>query len=114
MSPRIDPRQMKRMMRQLGVQTEEMEGVEEVRILTSEKEYIFKRPEVTMTVVQGQKTFQLVGEPEIREREGAIPEEDIKLVMEQTGADYEEAKKALEENDGEPAEAIIAIMSKRG
>ncbi len=113
MSPRIDPRQMKRMMKQLGVQTEEIEGVEEVRMLTSGKEYIFRKPEVTMTVVQGQKTFQLVGEPEIVEREDAVPDEDIKLVMEQTGADYEEAKKALEENDREPAEAIIAIMSNR-
>ena len=113
MSPRIDPRQMKRMMKQLGVQTEEIEGVEEVRMVTSEKEYIFRKPEVTMTVVQGQKTFQLVGEPEIVEREDAVPDEDIKLVMEQTGADYEEAKKALEENDREPAEAIIAIMSNR-
>ncbi len=112
MSPRIDPRQMKRMMRQLGVQTEELEGVEEVRIITSEKEYVFKNPDVTMTIVQGQKTFQLIGEPEIVEREGAIPEEDIKLVMEQTGASYDEAKKALEDNDGEPAEAIIALMSK--
>ena len=113
MSPRIDPRQMKRMMKQLGVQTEEIEGVEEVRMITSEKEYIFRKPEVTMTIVQGQKTFQLVGEPEIAEREDAVPEEDIKLVMEQTGASREEAERALRENDGEPAEAIIAIMSKR-
>ncbi len=111
MSPRIDPRQMRRMMKQLGVQTENMEGVEEVRIITSDKEYIFRDAEVTMTVVQGQKTFQIVGEPEITEKEGGIPEEDIRIVMEQTGADREGAKKALEESDGEPAEAIIKIMS---
>ena len=112
MSPRrIDPRQMNRMMRQMGIQTEEMKGVEEVRIITSEKEYVFKKPEVTMTIVQGQKTYQIIGEPEEEQKEGAIPEEDIELVMQQTGASYEEAKKALEENDGEPAEAIIAIMS---
>ena len=113
MAPRIDPRQMKRMMRQLGVQTETMENVEEVRIVTSDKEYVFKKPEVTMTIIQGQKTFQIIGEPVEEQREGAIPEEDIKLVMDQTGASYEEAKKALEENDGEPAEAIIWIMSKK-
>ncbi len=111
MSPRIDPRQMRRMMKQLGVQTENMEGVEEVRIITSDKEYIFHDAEVTMTVVQGQKTFQIVGEPEVAEKEGGIPEEDIRIVMEQTGADRESAKKALEESDGEPAEAIIKIMS---
>ena len=109
--PRIDPRQMKRMMRQLGVQTENLENVEEVRIVMSDKELVFKKPEVTMTIVQGQKTYQIIGEPEEEEKEGAIPEEDIKLVMEQTGASYEDAKRALEENDGEPAEAIIALMS---
>lgn len=113
MSPRrIDPRQMNRMMKQLGVQTEELKGVEEVRIITSEKEYVFRNPEVTMTIVQGQKTYQIVGEPDESEKEGAIPEEDIELVMQQTGASREDARKALEDNDGEPAEAIIAIMSR--
>ncbi len=113
MSPRrIDPRQMNRMMRQMGIQTEEMKGVEEVRIITSDKEYVFRNPEVTMTVVQGQKTYQIIGEPEEEQKEGAIPEEDIELVMQQTGASRDEAKKALEENGGEPAEAIISLMSR--
>ena len=68
--------------------------------------------------VQGQTTFQVVGKPEERARgtgEGgkqAIPIEDVRLVAEKAGVSEEEARKALEECGGEPAEAIIKLMSR--
>ncbi|MFQ5884943.1 MAG: nascent polypeptide-associated complex protein [Thermoplasmata archaeon] len=110
---RIHPRQMKQMMKKLGIESEEIEGVEEVIIKTSSKEYHFTDAEVTMTTLQGQKTFQIVGEPEITEKEEElkIPIEDIKLVAEKANVSEKEARKALEECDGEPAEAIIKLMS---
>ena len=39
-----------------------------------------------------------------------ISEEDIKLVMEQAGVDYDSAKKALEETKGDLAEAILKLQ----
>lgn len=116
---RVNPRQMKAMMRRMGISTEELDGVEEIVIRTRTKEYIFKDAMVSVMTVQGQKTFQIVGEPEINERKDVAPQptgssrEDIALVMEQTGASEEEAKKALEECGGQPAEAILKIMSSR-
>ena len=41
----------------------------------------------------------------------SIPNEDIELVASQAGVSHEDAKKALEECGGEPAEAIIKLMS---
>ena len=117
---RMNPKQMKAMMKRMGIDQEEMPGVEEVIIKTKTKELVFKDAVVTAVSVQGQKTYQIVGTPQERERrreegeeEGGVPEDDIKLVMSQTGCTAAEAKKALQETDGAPAEAILKIMSSR-
>ncbi len=109
---------MKRMMKQAGIETEEMEGVEEVVIRTADKEFVFTEAQVTRMSVKGQTIFQVVGEPEERAKGTgspagpAISMEDVRLVAEKAGVSEEEARKALEECDGEPAEAIIRLMSK--
>lgn len=41
-------------------------------------------------------------------------EDDVKLVMEETGCTREEAIKALKETNGDIAEAIIRVQSQRG
>jgi len=107
-------------MKQLGIKTEDIDNVQEIIIKTPTKRYVFKNPQVTMVEAQGQKTFQVVGEPTILEGTQAeeettgpvIPEEDVKLVAEKAGVSEEEARKALVECNGEPAEAIIKLMSK--
>ena len=118
---RMNPRQMKQMMRRLGIESEEIADVEEVVIRTATKEYIFTQAQVTMMNVQGQRTVQVVGEPLIRDRPGAkpsapakveIPDEDVALVAEKAGVSEAEARKALEDANGEPAEAIIRLMSR--
>jgi nascent polypeptide-associated complex subunit alpha len=121
---RVNPRQMKQAMRKMGISTEELTDVQEIIILTKTKEYVFKEAEVTIMTVQGQKTFQVVGEPEVRPRsaetakgnvqapaDDGLPEEDITLVMEQTGTTREKAIAALKATDGQPAEAILMIMA---
>jgi len=116
---RMNPKQMKAMMKRMGIDQEEVPEVEEVVIKTRTKELVFKDAAVTAVTVQGQKTYQIVGTPQERERkreevkEGGIPEDDIKLVMSQTGCTATEARKALQETDGAPAEAILKIMSSR-
>lgn len=116
----VNPRQMKQAMKRLGITTEELKDVEEVIIRTKSKEYVLSEAAVTLMDMQGQKTFQVVGEPLIRERqaseaavpaEPAVPEEDIQLVMDQTGCDRQRAIKALKDAGGQPAEAILGIMS---
>ncbi|MBU0623698.1 MAG: nascent polypeptide-associated complex protein [Candidatus Thermoplasmatota archaeon] len=117
---RMNPKQMKAMMKRMGIDQEEMPDVEEVIIKTKTKELVFKDAVVTTVSVQGQKTYQVVGRPQERERrreegeeEDGVPEDDIKLVMSQAGCTAAEAKKALQETDGAPAEAILKIMSSR-
>ena len=129
----MNPHKMKRMMKQMGINIEELNDVEQIVINTSNKKYIFDNDAVvTIMTAQGQKTFQIVGNPRIMERDEAtedeptkgknaeaetedvekliIPQEDIELVCSQTGASEEEAKAALEACDGNPAEAILKLM----
>jgi nascent polypeptide-associated complex subunit alpha len=116
---RMNPRQVKQAMKKLGISTEEIEGVEEVIIRTSNKEYVIKDAQVSCMIMQGQRTYQVVGEEIVRERTGeaskpkdmAMPEEDILLVMDQTGKSREQATQALKECGGQPAEAIIKMIS---
>jgi len=117
---RMNPKQMQAMMKRMGISQEDVKDVEEVVIKTKTKEIFFKDAVVTAVKVQGQQTYQIAGTPQERARgaepqseEGGIPEEDIKLVMSQTGCTAAQAKKALEESDGAPAEAILKIMSSR-
>ncbi len=122
-----DPRQMQMMMRRLGMKTEEVRDVEEVIVRTKTKEHVFVAPEVTILTVQGIRTYQVVGNPEIRPRgpgpstptpsaaplpPSGPPEEDVRLVMEQANVSHEEAVEALQASNGEPAEAILKILTR--
>ncbi len=111
MPGRINPRQMNQMMKRLGINVKEIENVKRVIIQTDTKEYIFEDAEVTVMDAQGQKTYQVVGTPSIKTKEGEKSSEDVKLIMEQTGKSEEEAKKALEESDGDIAQAILKLSS---
>lgn len=118
---RANPRQMRQAMKRLGIEQEQMDDVEEVVIRTATKEYVIRDANVTAMTAQGQKIWTVVGEPIVRDRadvkksEGAkaptIPEEDVQLVAEKAGVSEEKARRALEECGGEPAEAIIRLMS---
>ncbi|MGD0587823.1 MAG: nascent polypeptide-associated complex protein [Thermoplasmata archaeon] len=128
-----NPKQMQLMMRRLGMSTEDVPDVEEVIVRTKTKDHVFRSPEVTIMTIQGTRTYQVVGNPEIRPRTaGALPastspppatataapsgppEEDIRLVMEQANVSREEAIEALFQAKGAPAEAILAILSRGG
>ena len=100
---------MNQMMKRLGINVKEIENVKKVIIQTDKKEYIFDDAEVTIMDAQGQKTYQISGRPKIFDLKEEINKEDIDLIVEQTGKTTEEAKKALEETNGDIAEAIIKL-----
>ena len=109
MPGRMNPKQMNQMMKRFGINVKEIENVEKVIIQTDTKDYVFENAEVTIMDAQGQKTYQISGKPRIVEREEEIPQSDIDLVVEQTGKTADEAKKALEETNGDIAQAILKL-----
>ena len=105
----LDPRRMRRMMKRMGIRTEELEGVREVVIRLSDRELVIPNAQVTLTEMAGQRTYQVIGEARERRHEPEVSEEDIKLVMEQAGAERVDAERALEETGGDLAQAILKL-----
>lgn len=111
MYPKIDQRKMQKMMKQMGVSTKDI-SAEKVIIFTKDKKIIFENPQVTETTMMGQKTYQLTGNyrEENKELEIKINEDDIDLVVSQTGVDKEKAKSILIKNKGDIAATILEIQ----
>ena len=107
----INPRQMKSMMKRMGIKMDEIDA-DTVIIKSTDKEIVIEDPQVIRTIVQGQGIFQVSGGKIVeREIDVEIPieNEDIEMVAKQTGVSREEAKRALEESRGDIASAIMKI-----
>lgn len=105
MMPKMNPRKMKKMMRQMGMEAEELDA-EEVIIKLRDGEIVIENPGVTVITAMGQKTYQITGEERAKT---TIPEDDIKLVAMQANVSEKDARKALEETEGDLAEAIVLL-----
>ncbi len=98
--------QMKKMMKQMGINVEEINATEVV-IRTPSEELIFKNPSVTKVSGRGMEVFQVIGSYEVVKK---VSEEDVKLIMEQANVDEETARKALIEANGDLAEALMRLQ----
>ncbi len=114
MMPGMNPRMMKQAMKRMGIKQEEIDDAEQVIIRCSDREIIIDDPQVSKVNMMGQDTFQVVGSISEREISTApsISEDDIKTVMEQAKVSEEEAKKAIEDADGDLAKAILDLHEK--
>lgn len=112
MIPGMNPRAMRQAFKRLGIQQQDIEATE-VIIKTPEKEIVINNPQVAKVNMMGQETFQIIGEVEERmlNKELGISEEDIKTVMEQTGAEREKAKEAIKKHNGDLAAAIMELKT---
>ena len=111
MIPGVNPRQMQRMMKQMGMSQTDLDA-SEVIIKLADRQLVFTNPQVAQVDMMGQKTYQIVGQPEEMslEDEGIeITDADIQTVVDQTGKSKEEAKEAIKEANGDLAEAILSL-----
>lgn len=114
----ISPRESKRLMKRMGLSMDAMPNVRQVVFRMDAKEIVVENPEVAIMKLQGQKIFQVSG-GDVTERtvamekeEPTIPEEDVRLVADQTGTSVEEARQALEASGGDLAKAILLLQTK--
>lgn len=129
----MNPRKMEQMMKQMGIDLEELDAAEVVITLEDGTRLVFDDADVTKMDARGQATYQIVGEPEEMEGTGSgsdetdssaesasdegetetadsgIPEDDVKLVAQRTGASRDDARAALEDANGDLAAAIAAL-----
>jgi nascent polypeptide-associated complex subunit alpha len=132
----MDPRQMSMMMKKLGIDVRDIEGVQQVVVRTASKDYVFDKATVSVMKAQGVETWQVSGKPRTVERSSdgpsisasssspapalapalvaAEPEyvaepADIALVAQETGKSPAEARAALVATKGDLAEAILRL-----
>lgn len=99
---------MQAMMKQLGLQQEEIPA-DRVIIEKPDGKIVIENPSVSRISIQGQETFQISGD--VSDEPAGIrgfSEEDVKTVMEKTGCSKLEAEAALEKS-GDLAEAILEL-----
>jgi len=124
----MNPRKMQQMMKQMGIDVDELD-VEEVIIRTADEELYFSDAQVTKMDARGQETYQVVGSPDTRatgdgdasaiesgegdasedDDDGGIPDDDVELVASRAGVPEDAAREALEENNGDLAAAISTL-----
>jgi len=131
----LNPRKMKQMMQQMGIDVTEIDA-EEIVIRTADEELVFTDVEVQRMDAQGQATYQIVGEPESRSRgageeageitdaggdadadadaagesgAASIPDADVEIVAQRTGASEAAAREALQEEGGDLAAAVSRL-----
>ena len=109
----VNPRQMKAMMKKLGMNVEPIEDVQEIVIKTPKGSYVFDAAEVTAMTMQGVTTYQIVGQPRFVEPVLEIPKEDIAMVASQAGVPEEAAKGALVATHGDIVEAIMRLSQEK-
>ena len=91
----INPKQIQGMMKQMGIKQEEIDA-ERVIIETSDKRIIIEPASVQKIVMQGQGSWQVTGNVREESKQVNFSQDDINLVMEQTGKSEKEVKSSLE------------------
>ena len=124
---RMDSRRARRMMNQMGMKMDELGDIKRVILQGDKREIVIEGPQVTSIHVQGTKMYQVAGGREterkptqattteaapVEEAPLEIPEEDILLVAQQANVSIDVARKALEDNDGDLAQAIIKLQTR--
>ena len=106
----IDPRMMKQAMKRMGIKQDDLEATQ-VIIKLQDKQLVFDNPEVSKVDMMGNISFQIAGEfkEESLDTKIEITDDDIKTVVDQTGCSEDQAKTALDETDGDIAEAILKL-----
>ncbi len=93
-------------LKKLLKQTKQIDA-DRVEIISKDKKIVIEKPQVLQLKVMDQSVYQITG-GEVRVEEN-IKEEDVNLIVEQTGKSREEVIKKLKENNGDIAQTIVDL-----
>ena len=101
----LSPDKMEKMMKKLGMQMDNIPA-KQVVIKTESGDIKIDEPQVIKTTMKGQVVFQISGNI----KEEKFSEDDIKLIMEQTGEkNKDKIRQILKETNGDIVEAILKL-----
>ena len=112
----MSPKKMKGMLKNMGIDIDELENVIDVVIRMPDKVIVIENPSVAIMDSHGVRSYQISGDSKEQsisvvkdEPTLEIPDSDVELVAAQTGAKKEDAKAALQEAKGDLALAIMKL-----
>lgn len=115
MLPGMNAAKMAGMMKKMGISQEQL-PVNRVVFEMEEGNLVIDEPQVLKIKMQGTETYQVSGEAELEDsREGVdgsdelFSDDDVNMVMEQSGKSRDEAVEALENAGGDIATAIMEL-----
>jgi nascent polypeptide-associated complex subunit alpha len=102
--------QMKQAMKKMGITQNNLDA-EKVIIRLHDRDIIIDSPDVAKVNMMGQETYQIIGEAreELRDTTPQIDEEDIQTVISQTSVSREDAIDAINDAEGDLAQAIMSL-----
>ena len=101
----MDTQKMQQMLKKLGMKMDNIKA-NQVIIKTDSGDITIDEPQVIRTTMKNQVVFQVSGDV----KEKTFTDEDVKLIIEQTGIkDEEKIKKLLQQNDGDVAKTIMKL-----
>ena len=111
MIPGMNPRDMQKAMKRLGIQQQDIDAVE-VIIKLHDKDIVVSSPQVAKVNMMGQESFQISGVVHERAHssEPDISPEDVQAVIEQTGVSRERAIEVVKKHHGDLAAAILELQ----
>jgi len=110
---KISPKQIEKMAKRMGIEAKPIDATE-VIIRTPEKDIVISNPQVSRVNMMGQDSWQITGDVSERPlaEESRITDDDVRMVAMQAGVSEEDARSALEETNGDIAEAILKLKKK--
>jgi len=132
----INPNELRKMLKRMGIgnlNVEEINAAKVVIYLRNGSTLEIPNPSVAAIKMQGMMIYQVqASEKDIKttqtqaaaapapsiimqrpQEEAPVSEDDVRLIMDQTGVTRDEAIKALRESNGDLAEAILKLQSKK-
>ncbi|MFP3298293.1 MAG: nascent polypeptide-associated complex protein [Thermocladium sp.] len=132
----INPNELRKMLKRMGIgnlNVEEINAAKVVIYLRNGSTLEIPNPSVAAIKMQGMMIYQIqASEKDVKttqtqaaaapapsiimqrpQEEAPVSEDDVRLIMDQTGVTRDEAIKALRESNGDLAEAILKLQSKK-
>ncbi len=103
----VNPAQMKGMMKKMGISQVEL-PVRRVVFEMADGNLVVENPNVMQIKMQGQESFQVSGDV-VEESVESFSQDDVDMVVSQSGKSEDEVRAALEEADGDIAAAIMGL-----
>ena len=104
---------MRRSLNKMGMNMNEVPDVQEVIIKTSKREIIITKPSITEMKGKDNTIFMIDARDyeEIEVEPAKFSDDDIQIVITQTGVNKEKAISALTDADGNIAQAILHLST---